>query len=83
VKTAQELKIYLKKEDGAIGRPPLELTEELAKFCGITKAEHILLLAHILVQDGVEQIHQDLQQRGLLAEAFETNNVPSTQLSKF
>ena len=61
----QELKVYLILEDMQIGRPPLELTEELSSFCGIKNPEHISLLTHIIIQDDDQRIEQDLRRRGI------------------
>jgi len=60
---ANILKIYLIYEDMEIGCPPLELTDELATFCGIKDIEHIRLLTHILVQKDTRRIEQDLKRR--------------------
>lgn len=57
------LKIYLISEDMEIGCPPLELTDDLASFCGIENAEHIRLLSHVLVQKDTRRIEQDLNRR--------------------
>jgi len=59
------LKIYLIKDYLEIGRPPLELTEEIATLCGIEKYEHILLLNNILVQEDIKNIEEDLNRRGV------------------
>lgn len=54
------LKIYLIKEDMKIGCPPLELMEELSKFCGIEKSRHVQLLSHILTQTDIGRMNADL-----------------------
>ncbi|KAM5350326.1 hypothetical protein ACJ41O_006831 [Fusarium nematophilum] len=59
------LDIYLCYEDANAQSPPLELTEELASFCGIKDTEHIQLLTHILVQQDVQRIARDLDRRGV------------------
>ena len=65
------LKIYLICEDMEIGCPPLELTDELATFCGIKDIEHIKLLTHILVQRDTKRIALDLKKREI------ADNVPA------
>jgi hypothetical protein len=60
---ADILKIYLICEDMEIGCPPLELTDELATFCGIKDIEGMRLLTHILVQRDTRRIEQDLKRR--------------------
>lgn len=65
------LKIYLICEDMEIGCPPLELTDELATFCGIKDIEHIKLLTHILVQRDTRRIALDLKKREI------PDNVPA------
>ncbi|KAI0536538.1 hypothetical protein GGR58DRAFT_514502 [Xylaria digitata] len=57
------LKLYLTKEDMKIGCPPLELIDELARFCGIEVHDHIRLLSHILIQDDIGRIEMDLDRR--------------------
>lgn len=71
------LKIYLIEDDMRIGCPPLELTDELSKFCGIEKNEHIRLLTHILVQSDIRKIEVDLDRRDVpgLGPEFEEFNV--------
>ncbi|KAF4446705.1 putative Heterokaryon incompatibility protein [Fusarium austroafricanum] len=59
------LDIYLCHEDCSILSPPLELTEDLASFCGIKNLEHRQLLTHILVQQDVRRITRDLDRRGV------------------
>jgi hypothetical protein len=59
------LKIYLFWEDSNARCPPLELTEELAAFCGITYPENVKLLTYILVQQDTERIVADLDRRGI------------------
>ena len=54
------LKIYLIKDDMKIGCPPLELTEELSKFCEIKKDRYVRLLGHILTQNDNVRIRADL-----------------------
>lgn len=46
--TTQKLQLFLTSEDLEIGRPPLELTEEIATFCHIEKQDHIQLLTHYI-----------------------------------
>jgi hypothetical protein len=67
---SDKLKIYLSKDHMEIGRPPLELTEEITALCGIEKYEHILLLINILVQEDIKKIEEDLNRRGV------TDDVP-------
>lgn len=67
------LKIYLIAEDMEIGCPPLELTDEMATFCGIQESKHISLLTHILVQRDVRRIEQDLNRREV------PDNIPKSQ----
>ncbi|KAI3321654.1 hypothetical protein HD806DRAFT_545850 [Xylariaceae sp. AK1471] len=59
------LKVYLVKNDMKIGCPPLELVDELATYCGIDINEHIRLLSHILVQNDIGRIEQDLDRRNV------------------
>jgi len=53
------------REDIESACPPLELSEELAKFCGIIDPNHIPLLQHILSQYDVKAIEDLLHRRGI------------------
>lgn len=59
------LDVYLVSEDSNIYCPPLELTEELAACCGIANPEHVQLLTHVLVQQDVQRISNDLDRKGI------------------
>ena len=54
------LRISLIKDDMKIGCPPLELTEELSKFCGIARSRYVRLLGHVLTQSDTGRINTDL-----------------------
>ncbi|VUC31190.1 unnamed protein product [Clonostachys rosea] len=54
------LSISMVKEDMKVGCPPLELTEELSKFCGIKRSRYLRLLGHILTQSDTRRINMDL-----------------------
>jgi len=58
------LKIFL-RNDVDVTRPPLELQEEMAKFCGITDQTNERLLYSILVEDNIKLIEDILQRRGI------------------
>jgi hypothetical protein len=49
------LKICLTEDYMEIGRPPLELAEELTTLCGMEKHENVLL-SNILVQEDIQRI---------------------------
>ena len=62
---AETIRVFLTAENVNVESPPLELIEELSKFCGITSSEHLMLLAHILTQKELKHIEDDLQRRGI------------------
>ena len=81
---ADVLRIYLISEDMEIGCPPLELTDELAAFCGIKNVEHIRLLNYILVQKDIRRIEQEMNRLEVPDNISENNKVdPSVNISTF
>ena len=64
------LKLILRKNDIDASRPPLELQEEIVKFCGITDPAHVTILHWMLVEHDLKEIEDVLQRRGI------SNNIP-------
>jgi len=62
--TGSALKIFL-RSDVDVTRPPIELVEEMAKFCGITDQTNERLLYSILVEHNIKDIEDILQRRGI------------------
>ncbi|PVH69973.1 hypothetical protein DL98DRAFT_661395 [Cadophora sp. DSE1049] len=58
------LKIFL-RNDVDPTRPPLELQEEMAKFCGITDRTNGIILNWILTENNLKEIEDNLQRRGI------------------
>jgi len=80
---AGALKIYLISEDMEIGCPPLELTDELAAFCGIKNVEHLRLLNYILVQKDTRRIEQEMNRRDVPDNVSENRKMdPSIDTSR-
>lgn len=75
----QLLKVFLIPEDTEIGRPPLELTQELSIFCGIEKLEHTLFLTHILIQKDNRRIERDFRRQGILCDTIEIHPTTSSK----
>jgi hypothetical protein len=64
------LKVILRENDVDAARPPLELQEEMTKFCGITNPVHVALLHWMLVEQDLNEIEDVLRRRGI------PNNIP-------
>lgn len=64
-KLKRGLQIFLTGDDIESLCPPLELEEELSKFCGINNPNHVGILQYILIQSDIETIHHALQRRGI------------------
>lgn len=70
---SETMRLFL-QEDVNDSFPPLELSEALAKFCGIIDADHGFILSHILFQHNFQAIENDLRRRGI------PNNFPGSEL---
>jgi len=64
-KQKRGIQIFLAGDDIESLCPPLELEEELSKFCGINSPSHVGILQYILIQSDLETIHHTLQRRGI------------------
>ena len=76
ISTAQynrNLQIFLTSEDIEASCPPLELEEELSKFCGITDPRRVGILQFILMQSNTKSIEDALKRRGIL------RNIPDVE----
>lgn len=79
VKLTQEghiLKIILRKNDIDSAHPPLELQEEMTKFCGITDRSYVAILHRILIEHDLNEIEDVLQRRGVPNDLPEFDNMP-------
>jgi hypothetical protein len=68
---AGSLSIYLTRSDIDPSSPPVELGEELCKYCGITRADQGILLQQILAGVNLQKIRRVVERRGLFVEEFE------------
>lgn len=59
-----QLQLYLAKNVNP-SCPPLELVQELAKFCEIHNPEKITILQHILMQPDIDEIKYALERSGI------------------
>jgi hypothetical protein len=70
---AGSLSIYLTGADIDPASPPVELGEELCKYCGITRADQGILLQQILAGVNFREIRKIVERRGLFVEDFEAD----------
>jgi len=66
----EKLKLLLTKEGLEDNAPPLELADELSRFCCISDPSHVVILSHILIQTDMRRIEDYLQRRGIPDEAL-------------
>lgn len=70
------LKIILRTHDVDPTRPPLELHEAMARFCGINDQSHVAILHWMLIEQDLNEIEDILQRRGVPNEIPEFDNLP-------
>jgi hypothetical protein len=58
------LKIFL-RNDVDLTHPPLDLQEEMTKFCGITDPTHVMILHWMLNEYDLREIEDNLNRRGI------------------
>lgn len=68
------LRIFIKENAVSLPCPPLELQEELAKFCCIIDAGHCTVLHWLLAENNLEEIEDIFQRRGI------SNELPAFDL---
>jgi len=59
------LKIFLREHDVDAACPPLELEEEMTKFCGIANPIHTAILHRILMVGDLKEIEDVMQRKGI------------------
>lgn len=67
------LEVFLRKSDSDVSRPPLELLEELAVFCRLTKASHVGILHAVMTETYSSDMEAIFNRRGLYKDAPEFN----------
>jgi hypothetical protein len=76
-----KLSIYLTKEDIVAPVPPLELVEELFKFCGIHDVTQTPILQQILMTANVASSVEMLERRGITVDYFHAKATVPAKIS--